>query len=82
MDKKDLKPTLINGTRDDIAPGLSRRSFFMAAGAAGVGTAARTMLLPNKAAPAAIPIFRVTSRRVMRFCLLMQGLPWSATILS
>ena len=40
MDKKELKPTLINGARDDIAPGLSRRSFFMAAGAAGVGTAA------------------------------------------
>ena len=39
MDKKDLKPTLLNGKRDEMAPGLSRRSFFMAAGAAGVGTA-------------------------------------------
>ena len=43
MDKKDLKPTIINGKRDDIAPGLSRRSFFMAAGAAGVGTAATVL---------------------------------------
>lgn len=43
MDKKDLKPTRLNGRIDDLAPGLSRRSFFMAAGAAGVGTAA-TML--------------------------------------
>jgi L-ascorbate metabolism protein UlaG (beta-lactamase superfamily) len=40
MDKKDLKPTRLNGRVDDLAPGLSRRSFFMAAGAAGVGSAA------------------------------------------
>ncbi len=40
MDKKDLKPTLLNGRKDQLAPGLSRRSFFMAAGAAGVGIAA------------------------------------------
>ncbi len=40
MDKKDLKPTLLNGHKDQLAPGLSRRSFFMAAGAAGVGIAA------------------------------------------
>ena len=40
MDRNDLKPTLLHGERDDLAPGLSRRSFFMAAGAAGVGTAA------------------------------------------
>jgi len=40
MDRKDLKPTLINGDKDKTAPGLSRRSFFMAAGAAGVGAAA------------------------------------------
>jgi len=40
MDKKDLKPTLLNGRKDQLAPGLSRRSFFMAAGAAGVGMAA------------------------------------------
>ena len=44
MDRKDLKPTLINGTKDKTAPGLSRRSFFMAAGAAGVGAAAVTAL--------------------------------------
>ena len=37
----DLKPTLINGQEEeDIGTGLSRRSFFMAAGAAGVGGAA------------------------------------------
>lgn len=43
MDKKEdlnLQPTLKNGNTDDLAPGLSRRSFFMAAGAAGVGGAA------------------------------------------
>jgi len=40
MDKKDLKPTTLNGQKDHLAPGLSRRSFFMAAGAAGVGIAA------------------------------------------
>jgi len=40
MDKKDLKPTLLNGRKDQLTPGLSRRSFFMAAGAAGVGIAA------------------------------------------
>lgn len=39
MEKDDLKPVLLNGARDDLAPGLSRRSFFMAAGAAGVGGA-------------------------------------------
>lgn len=33
----DLKPTLLNGQKDTLSPGLSRRSFFMAAGAAGVG---------------------------------------------
>ena len=51
MDRKDLKPTLINGTKDKTAPGLSRRSFFMAAGAAGVGAAAVTALgtIPAKA---------------------------------
>lgn len=40
MDRKDLKPTILNGQKDDMAPGLSRRSFFMAAGAAGVGATA------------------------------------------
>lgn len=42
MDKEDLnlKPVFKNGKDADLAPGLSRRSFFMAAGAAGVGGAA------------------------------------------
>ncbi|MEM8773976.1 MAG: MBL fold metallo-hydrolase [Pseudomonadota bacterium] len=42
MKKEDLnlKPTLANGSKDELAPGLSRRSFFLAAGAAGVGGAA------------------------------------------
>ena len=40
MEKKDLKPIKLNGQKDALAPGLSRRSFFMAAGAAGVGSAA------------------------------------------
>lgn len=43
MKREDLKPTLINGKNDDIAQGLSRRSLFMAAGAAGVGAAASTL---------------------------------------
>ncbi|UWQ89422.1 MBL fold metallo-hydrolase [Rhodobacteraceae bacterium M382] len=43
MDRKDLKPTLLNGDRDEMAPGLSRRSFFMAAGAAGVGAGANLL---------------------------------------
>ncbi|OED48761.1 MBL fold metallo-hydrolase [Leisingera sp. S232] len=38
--KKDLEPARLDGRKDDLAPGLSRRSFFAAAGAAGVGTAA------------------------------------------
>ena len=40
MDRKDLKPTMLNGKKDELAAGLSRRSFFMAAGAAGVGAGA------------------------------------------
>ena len=36
-DELKLQPTLINGQKDDLTEGLSRRSFFMAAGAAGVG---------------------------------------------
>ncbi|MFA3918194.1 MBL fold metallo-hydrolase [Ruegeria hyattellae] len=42
MKKNDLnlQPTMVRGSKDDMAPGLSRRSFFMAAGAAGVGGAA------------------------------------------
>ncbi|WP_419739185.1 MBL fold metallo-hydrolase [Ruegeria sp.] len=46
MDRKEdlnLQPTLRNGNTDDLAPGLSRRSFFLAAGAAGVGGAASLM---------------------------------------
>ena len=43
MKREDLKPTLINGKNDDIAQGLSRRSLFMAAGAAGVGAAASAL---------------------------------------
>ncbi|NNF78732.1 MAG: Zn-dependent hydrolase, partial [Rhizobiales bacterium] len=39
MDKKDLKPTRVNGAIDEVSPGLSRRSLFMAAGAAGVAAA-------------------------------------------
>ncbi len=39
MDKKDLKPTRVNGATDEVSPGLSRRSLFMAAGAAGVAAA-------------------------------------------
>ena len=42
MEKEDLhlKPAFVRGDKDDIAPALSRRSFFMAAGAAGLGSAA------------------------------------------
>jgi L-ascorbate metabolism protein UlaG (beta-lactamase superfamily) len=40
MDRDDLKPTFFDGTDETGPAGLSRRSFFMAAGAAGVGTAA------------------------------------------
>lgn len=49
MDKKDLKPTLIDGTRDETAPGLSRRSLFMAAGAAGVAATATLGAAPARA---------------------------------
>ena len=42
MERDDLrlKPTVVRGDRDDLAPGLSRRSLFLAAGAAGVSGAA------------------------------------------
>jgi len=43
MNKSDLKPVLLNGRIDDLAPKLSRRSFFMAAGAAGVSAAALSL---------------------------------------
>ena len=39
MNRDDLKPIVVNGDKDDLAPNLSRRSFFMAAGAAGVSAA-------------------------------------------
>ncbi|MCP5083431.1 MAG: Zn-dependent hydrolase [Alphaproteobacteria bacterium] len=39
MDKKELKPTRVNGATDEVSPGLSRRSLFVAAGAAGVAAA-------------------------------------------
>ncbi|WP_424934195.1 MBL fold metallo-hydrolase [Amaricoccus macauensis] len=35
----NLEPTLLKGSKDELAPGLSRRSFFTAAGAIGVGGA-------------------------------------------
>lgn len=40
MKKTDLKPTVLDGSKDELAPGLSRRSLFAAAGAAGVAGAA------------------------------------------
>ena len=40
MDKKDLKPAWVTGQMDGLAKGISRRSFFMAAGATGLGAAA------------------------------------------
>ncbi len=43
MDKKDLKPALVSGTEDDLSPGISRRSLFVAAGAAGLGAVASTV---------------------------------------
>lgn len=48
MNGKDLKPALFAGQEGPLAPGLSRRSFFAAAGAAGLGAA----VSPLAAAPA------------------------------
>lgn len=48
MIKKDLKPTIIDGRKDERMPGLSRRSFFVAAGATGVAGAA-SLLMPRRA---------------------------------
>ena len=45
MDRKDMKPTILKGDKDYLAPGLSRRSFFMAAGAAGVGASASMLVV-------------------------------------
>lgn len=42
MKKSDLKPIFVDGNTDSLAPNLSRRSFFMAAGAAGVSAALST----------------------------------------
>jgi len=50
MNKSDLKPVLLNGRIDDLAPNLSRRSFFMAAGAAGVSAAALSLGAHNASA--------------------------------
>lgn len=43
MDKSELEPVFVNTTHHDPASGLSRRSFFFAAGAAGVGGIASTL---------------------------------------
>jgi L-ascorbate metabolism protein UlaG (beta-lactamase superfamily) len=40
MNRKDLSPIVIGAGQETALPGLSRRSFFMAAGAAGIGAAA------------------------------------------
>ena len=48
MDREDLKPTIFTGQDGELTPGLSRRSFFMAAGGAGLGAAA-TMLSAGNA---------------------------------
>jgi L-ascorbate metabolism protein UlaG (beta-lactamase superfamily) len=37
MDESDLQPVFVNAAHEHPAPGLSRRSFFLAAGAAGFG---------------------------------------------
>ncbi|MFK7860517.1 MAG: MBL fold metallo-hydrolase [Granulosicoccus sp.] len=50
MKKSDLKPVLLNGQIDTLAPNLSRRSFFMAAGAAGVSAAALSLGARNAVA--------------------------------
>jgi L-ascorbate metabolism protein UlaG (beta-lactamase superfamily) len=49
MDRNKLEPARIDGSRDRTAPGISRRSLFFAAGAAGVGAAA-SALAPRSAA--------------------------------
>lgn len=43
MDKKHLQPTRLDGRKDELATGLSRRTFFIAAGAAGVGAASTVL---------------------------------------
>lgn len=48
MDREYLKPTIFTGQDGELTPGLSRRSFFMAAGGAGLGAAA-TMLSAGNA---------------------------------
>ena len=50
MDRKDLKPTLFTGKEEgDVTEGLSRRSFFMAAGGLGLGAAATTLASTQQA---------------------------------
>ncbi len=49
MDFKDIAPIALDGRKDTLATGLSRRSFFRAAGALGVGTAATALLGPTPA---------------------------------
>ncbi len=48
MDRKELKPAIFTGQEGALAPGLSRRSFFAAAGSAGLGAAA-TLIGPRAA---------------------------------
>ena len=48
MDMKDLRPVIIDGRKEDSLPGFSRRSFFRAAGAMGLGGAAG-LLTPSRA---------------------------------
>lgn len=43
MDKNDLKPARVNGATDEVTSGLSRRSLFVAAGAAGVAAATTSL---------------------------------------
>ncbi|MEM1130182.1 MAG: MBL fold metallo-hydrolase [Pseudomonadota bacterium] len=48
MDRKGISPVFVDGNQTDPSFGLSRRSLFMAAGAAGLG-AAGTLLAPRAA---------------------------------
>lgn len=48
LTEADVKPTVLDGRKDAMAPGLSRRSFFAAAGAAGVGAVA-SLVAPREA---------------------------------
>ncbi|MCA0433331.1 MAG: MBL fold metallo-hydrolase [Proteobacteria bacterium] len=48
MDSEELKPVVFDGRKDESSAGLSRRSLFAAAGAAGLGVVS-SALLPGKA---------------------------------